>query len=265
MRGWIVYNKCDAVKNKKYIQWYTDKFKNENVEAKLVYTDEIDYNALPDFAVVRAIRPDITKRLESMGVICFNNGKVSEICNDKALTYKYVSERGIEIMPTYYSADDVTEFPVVIKPKNSHGGDRVNMAYSRDRLNELLPLYERDNYVVQAAASDLGKDVRVYVIGNEIAAAMLRSSENDFRSNFCLGGKASVYNLSKKEIEIVKSIINLFDFDFVGIDFVFNNGKIVFNEIEDVVGSRMIYSCTDIDIVQLYVKHILKMLGRSVL
>lgn len=258
MFGWIIYNKEDANRNKNYIGWYRDKFGKENIELKLVYTDEIDYNNMPDFAVVRAIRPDITKNLENKGVKCFNNSCVSEICNDKALTYKYVSENGIEILPTFYSIEEIKEFPVVIKPKNSHGGDRVNMAESREELMKLMPLYEGDNYVIQAVASDIGKDVRVYVIGNEIVTAMLRESDTDFRSNFCLGGHASVYNLSDEEINKVKSVIKLFNFDFVGIDFVFNNGKMIFNEIEDVVGSRMVYSYTDIDIVELYIKYILQ-------
>lgn len=36
-------------------------------------------------------------------------------------------------------------------------------------------------------------------------------------------------------------IASLLKFDYIGIDFVFNGGKIVFNEIEDSVGARMVY------------------------
>lgn len=260
MFGWIVYNRDDAVRNENYINWYIEKFNKYNIELRLVYTDETEFKELPYFAVVRAIRPDITKKLEEKGVKCFNNSFVSEICNDKWRTYKYVSENGIEIMNTYNNISDVRKYPVVIKPKDGHGGDRVNMAENYERLKELMPLYKGDNYVIQDMASDIGMDLRVYVIGNEIITAMLRKSENDFRSNFCLGGSASVYNMSNEEINKVKKVTELFDFDFAGIDFVFNNGKIVFNEIEDVVGSRMVYSYTDIDIVELYVKYILRKL-----
>ena len=63
---------------------------------------------------------------------------------------------------------------------------------------------------------------------------------------------------SDEEREKVEKVIRLFDFDFVGIDFIFNNGKMVFNEIEDVVGSRMVYTYTDIDIVEMYVDYILE-------
>lgn len=260
MFGWIVYNRADAQKNENYINWYINKFKKYNVKLQLIFTDEINYSILPDFAIIRAIRPDITKKLENSGVKCFNNGFVSEICNDKALTYKYVSQNNVKILPTYYNIDDVKAYPVVIKPKNSHGGDRVNMVHSYSELMNIMPLYEVDNYVIQAVASDKGKDVRVYVIGNDIITAMLRQSNSDFRSNFCLGGSASVYTLNEEEVQKVRNVINIFDFDFVGIDFVFDNGEMVFNEIEDVVGSRMVYSFTNIDIVELYIKYILQKL-----
>ena len=38
----------------------------------------------------------------------------------------------------------------------------------------------------------------------------------------------------------------------------FNGGKIVFNEIEDSVGARMVYEKTDIDILRLYCDYIKK-------
>ena len=44
---------------------------------------------------------------------------------------------------------------------------------------------------------------KVYVIGGKIITAMLRISDKDFRSNFCLGGRAEVYNLSDEEREKV--------------------------------------------------------------
>lgn len=258
MLGWIIYNKEDAKRNSTYISWYVDKFAEKNIRLKLVYTDEIEYTNLPNFAIVRAIRPDITKKLEILGVKAFNNSFVSKITNDKALTYKYVYENNVEILPTYYTIGEIKAYPVVIKPKNSHGGDRVNKAENYEELMALMPQYENDNYVIQAMANNKGKDVRVYVIGDKIITAMLRESKTDFRSNFCLGGSASVYNLTTEEIEKVNKIINLFDFDFVGIDFVFNNGEMIFNEIEDVVGSRMVYTYTNIDIVDLYINYILQ-------
>ncbi|MGN1317466.1 MAG: RimK family alpha-L-glutamate ligase [Lachnospirales bacterium] len=261
MYGIIVYEKENAKHNKNYINWYIEKFSKRNVNLSLVYADEIDYSKKYDFAIVRAMRCDITKKLEDKGVRCFNNYKVSYITNDKGKCYDYMVKNNIEILKTCYKIEDIKKYPVVVKPKDSHGGDRVNLAKNSEELEKLMPLYEKDNYIFQEVAQDLGKDLRVYVLGGKIVASMLRKS-NNLRSNFCLGGSADIYNLSNEEKALVNKIISLFDFDFVGIDFLFNNGKIIFNEIEDVVGSRMLYTYTDIDIVEEYVKYILSKLKK---
>ena len=111
-------------------------------------------------------------------------------------------------------------------------------------------------YVYQKPCDTLGKDLRVWVIGGEIITAILRESKTDFRSNFCLGGSAMPYTLSSDEKQLVKRITALVKSDYIGIDFVFNNGRLVFNEIEDTVGARMVYDQTDIDILSLYCDYI---------
>ncbi len=258
MLGYIVYERKNALKNENYINWYIEKFEKKGVKVKLVFSDQIKKIKLPDFAIIRDMRWDITCFLEERGVKCFNNSFVSKTTNDKFLCYKYLKEKGIEILDIYKNIEDVKEYPVVLKPKNSHGGDRVFLVKNRKEFEKKLGLYEKGNLIIQKVASDVGKDLRVYVIGSEIVVSMLRESKKDFRSNFCLGGKASVYNLSEEERKIVYSVVDKFEFDFVGVDFLFNNGKLVFNEIEDVVGSRMVYSLTEIDIVDLYINHILQ-------
>ena len=128
---------------------------------------------------------------------------------------------------------------------------------SENEYDKVLSLLGNSECVIQSVASDIGKDLRVYVIDKKIIASIIRISNSDFRSNFCLGGSAELYELSDDEIKIVKSIIDMFDFGFVGIDFVFNNGKMIFNEIEDVVGARMIYAKTNINVVSEYLDYIL--------
>ena len=71
-----------------------------------------------------------------------------------------------------------------------------------------------------------------------------------------MGGKAEVYNLSEEEKSVVNKVISLFEFDFVGIDFLFDKNKFVFNEIEDSVGARMVYSLCEKDIINDYCEHI---------
>lgn len=56
----------------------------------------------------------------------------------------------------------------------------------------------------------------------------------------------------------MNKIASLVKYDYIGIDFVFDGGRPVFNEIEDTVGARMVYDKTDIDILSLYCNYIKK-------
>lgn len=115
--------------------------------------------------------------------------------------------------------------------------------------------------VVQLFIGSRHQDLRVYVIGKEIIAAVLRTSKEGFRANYSLGGEVSLYELSEAEKSIVGKITDKFDFGLAGIDFIIgDDGELIFNEIEDVVGSRMLYRCSDINIVELYLKYILQQL-----
>src|SRR5699024_1645257 len=116
-----------------------------------------------------------------------------------------------------------------------------------------------NDIVIQDANVKLGKDVRVFVIGEQIIAAVLRKNDDDFRANFKLGGIAQVFTLSDKQINMIRKIINHFNFGLVGIDFFIDHqGELIFNEIEDVVGSRILSATTNINLLEKYITFIKK-------
>lgn len=239
MSGILIYSKKEAERN----NFAIEKFK-QNLDVEIVFEEEIDYTLKPDFVINRTNSGAIAEKFEKKGVKVFNPSSLSYLANDKQACYEFMSNNGIEIMPINYK-----KYPLVVKPKNGKGGLGV-------RLIESGEIPQDDNLVYQKVASDRGKDLRVWLIGDKIIASILRQSKNDFRSNFCLGGSATVYNLSDEERNLVYKIASLIDYDYIGIDFVFNNGKIVFNEIEDTVGARMVYSVTNIDILKEYCDYI---------
>ena len=233
--GVLIYSKEEAKRNK----WCVEKFKNE-LGVTLV---EPDFDGDTDFVINRTNDYKISESFEKRGIRCFNPSSLSKLANNKQSCYDFMERNNIEIMPTRYK-----KTPFVKKPVDGHGGQGVEMCTSLDKYDE--------DFVCQKVASDKGRDLRVWVIGGKIITSILRVSKTDFRSNYCLGGDAFLYSLSKEETHKINKIISLIDGDYYGIDFVFNNGKIVFNEIEDTVGARMIYDKTDIDIISLYCDYI---------
>ena len=274
MDAWLIYDEYEAEKNKYYIQLYFDECKKRSINLRLLICEKInikiidskfsisyknEHIATPSFAICRTINPMLSQQLEYMKIPVYNNAFVSSICNNKMKTYQYVSSFGIEIMNTSFANKKIEniKYPFVIKPVDGKGGKNVCLIENENEYDKVLSLLGNSECVIQSVASDIGKDLRVYVIDKKIIASIIRISNSDFRSNFCLGGTAELYKLSNDEIKIVKSIIDMFDFGFVGIDFVFNNGKMIFNEIEDVVGARMIYAKTNINVVSEYLDYIL--------
>lgn len=241
MSGILIYSKKEAERN----AFSVKKFK-EYLGVSLVLENEIDFSAPADFVINRTNNAGIAQNFEERGIRVFNPAALTRLANDKQKCYEFMEKNGIEIMPV-----NQTEPPLVKKPANGKGGIGVRLIKSGKV--EIKP-----GYVYQKPASDLGRDLRVWLIGGNIICAALRKSETDFRSNYCLGGAAEIYDLSEQERALVYKIASLIKYDYIGIDFVFDGGRAVFNEIEDAVGARMVYDKTDIDILRLYCEYIKK-------
>ncbi|WP_240510255.1 ATP-grasp domain-containing protein [Virgibacillus profundi] len=277
MHGWLIYSEADVELNQSFIDWFIDEARYQNLSLELMIREEMtigikgnerimimDGQAVskPDFAVVRTTDSLLSLHLESCGIIVFNSSDISRICNDKALTHHYINDLGIPMVDTFfYKKDNIPKspplaFPFVVKETSGRGGKQVYFIEDQQEWNKLTVKLPND-FIIQSSHVKLGKDLRVFIIGKEIVGAILRESNHDFRANFKLGGSARLYDLNEQETATIRKIINHFHFDMVGIDFLIDlNGGLLFNEIEDVVGSRTLSAVSNINIVHKYVSHI---------
>jgi len=227
------------------------------MNCRIVTTDELDLDDAPEVVVSRIRDSDILSQLEDYGSTVYNRSSVCRICNDKAFTYSFVKSLGIPILPFSFPDQGLPPGPPwVIKSCIGHGGTEVFRADSEEDIGNLVSKLDGRKPIIQSFASDPGKDMRVYVLGGRIIATVLRSSETDFRANFKLGGKAELVDPPEQIIKMVKRIVPELMADFIGIDFVFGDGQVYLNEIEDVVGTRMLYSLTDLDPARMYMEYI---------
>ena len=267
MKGWLLYDKVGAERNRTFINFWLQAAACRGVDLEIHMIEDTLPAQKPDFAVVRTIAPSISYNLELAGIPVFNSSLVSQICNNKWKTYCHAKTLGIPFPQTEYVANPLEirsySYPFVLKSCSGHGGTQVYMIRSEEELKTASSSLQGLPCVIQEVISEPGKDLRIYVLGKEIIAAMLRTSTTDFRSNFCLGGKAEPYTLGDEEKAIVNAFCNSLSFGLVGIDLMFHNGKPVFNEIEDVVGCRMLYTHTDIDPASMYLEYILQNLSNK--
>lgn len=285
MDVWLVYREEDCKKNTWYIEQFLKLGAKYDMNISLVLTKDMTLVcdeqgnrvllngqevAKPKFAIVRTIDPRLSIHLELSGIQVVNRSEVSLICNDKARTYQEIAKLKIPMIPTQFCKRDCLRQIIekqtaktVIKTVDGHGGQEVFLVDAeQDSITELLDeilAKTSSDFVIQPLVGNRHQDLRVYVLGDKILAAILRTSKNGFKSNFSLGGEVSDYHLTEQETKRVYEIIEHFTFDLVGIDFIIgDDNSLIFNEIEDVVGARMLYQCTNIDIVDCYLEYLSK-------
>lgn len=256
--GILIYNKEDYEKNK----WFADSIvKNDyNLDITLIFSEDLEffiegneflikenYKKI-DFVINRSRDFYISNHFEKMGIKTYNSSKVTRIFNDKALSHQEINSLGIKSVKTYiknirkFNKSKYLDFPYVMKSTSGHGGTSVFLIENSSDFDEKIHKIDSEYFILQKLSKNIGKDVRVYILNNKIYASILRINENDFKSNFTLGGRCEIYNLNEKEKSIINKILEFNKFDFVGIDFIFDeNNEFLFNEIEDVVGCRMLY------------------------
>ncbi|MBQ7934608.1 MAG: ATP-grasp domain-containing protein, partial [Lachnospiraceae bacterium] len=228
------------------------------------------------WAIMRVIAPELSRALEAVGWRLLNNAMTAQIGNNKWLTYQNALKWEVPVLethllaqyqsqacpsPAHPDAEEVPAYPQVIKAVAGHGGSQVFWADNEQQREQMIRQLlgqgiTPEEIICQQACSEPGKDMRVYVLGGKIYRAILRSSNRDFRSNFSLGGQIALAEPTREQRMVIDRLYEKLQFDFVGIDFIMHEGKWILNEIEDVVGTRMIYQLTDKDPVRDYLAYI---------
>ena len=279
MTGWIVYDSKQYERNR----WFAAELQKHCLsfcDAKLIITERLSFGisdncpsmlydnipiSVPDFVIMRSIFPLLSEFLETAGVRVFNNSTTARICNDKRLTHLSVLRSGVRMMDTlffdrdYFSENDLSAlaYPAVVKSSSGHGGKEVFFVNSSDELLTAVSSIHDSRFLIQKPFFPSGQDLRVYVLGGRVIGAALRSSDS-LKSNFSLGGKAIFHTLATHEQSAVSAVISALPFspDFIGIDFLYGGSDLIFNEIEDVVGTRMLYETSDLDPAAMYISYI---------
>lgn len=260
MKFFIVYDRERYIGNERFGVLLGKAIRARGHDCSIAMTDGVDFSEPIDGVVMRTYNPDFTMFLKSKGIRTFNNARTQATGNDKASTYAFARSVGVPVPDTRLvnkGNPSPLIMPFIVKSRYGHGGTEVYEITSDADYCKAIDSIKDDSFIVQRIL-ERGRDKRVYVIGNDIIATFMRVNDNDFRSNYKLGGKAYKTNVNKVEEDYVRRVVNGLHSDFIGVDFIYENGMPYLNEIEDLVGSRMVYENSDIDILDLYADHIVK-------
>ena len=266
-------------------------------KVNLISESSFDNKFKKIFFVINITREyKLSLRFEKINVKVFHSSKITELGNNKYKTYCCLKEyfeknknepQGEWIAHTVLvKADDLNNVlndyigkDYVIKSVDGHGGSQVFSlnddgtklgSYRKNRDNAKNNIYKSlqgHDCVLQKRIDSDSNDIRVYIVFGKIYAAVLRHGNDGFKSNFSLGGSVEEYFLDEEQKKFIEKFIEAFgagQLSMAGIDFILTrDGNLIFNELEEMVGSRMLYNCSKHDIVRKYVEQIAKLQERG--
>jgi len=207
---------------------------------------------------------------EARGVPCFNSAGVAEICGDKLLTSLALEKASVpqpEFRVTFdetaaLGAMEAMGFPVVLKPVVGSWGRLVARADDRDAAESLvehraaLPSYMHHVYYLQRYVDKGGCDVRAFVVGERVVAAIRRWSAS-WRTNTHRGGRAEGLSVSDELASVCLSAARAVGGGMLAIDLFETPDGYLVNEVNDTMEFRNSIEPTGVDIPRAMVEHVL--------
>ncbi len=208
----------------------------------------LDAKEKPDFVLFMDKDIRLAEALETKGFRLFNSTKAIEICDDKSLTAKAVSGKGIKMPVTILSPKtfegvgycnlefletviNKLGFPLVVKECFGSFGKQVYLVNNLEELKVIVSSTSNPLIFQEYISSSFGRDIRIQVVGGKIVASMLRTNSQDFRANITNGASMEAYQPTDEESEMALNVCKIIDVDFAGVDILFGKEGPVFCEI----------------------------------
>lgn len=205
----------------------------------------------------------IVRQFEMMGVYCTNASQAIARSGDKLRSLQLLSRKNIDLPKTGFAhtpldrdalIDLVGGPPLVIKLLQGSQGAGVVLAPTRKAAEAVISAFQQldANFLVQEFIAEAeGHDVRAFVVGGKVIAAMERSAPpGDFRSNLHRGGTAIAVKLSTKERQIAIAAAEAMNLSVAGVDLIrARRGPLVL-EVNSSPGLEGIEAATKVDVAE---------------
>jgi len=217
----------------------------------------------------------VVRQFEMMGVYTPNGSDAILRARDKLRTMQLLAREGIDLPTTVFgdNPDDTGDLlamlgepPHVIKLNEGAQGQGVLLAEKRSgaqgMIEALRGLYA--NFLVQEFVREAkGADLRCFVVGGKVVAAMQRQApEGDFRANIHRGGSASAVELTVAEREIAVRAAQQMDLGVAGVDLLRSRRGPLVLEVNSSPGLEGIEGCTGVDVAGEVIDYVAKGSGR---
>lgn len=203
----------------------------------------------------------VVRQFQQMDVFCANPAHGIVNSRDKLRSLQILSRHHIGIPMTTFVKDKkdvipaierVGGAPVVIKLIEGTQGIGVLLAESKraaEAIIELLQSQKQNVLVQKFVAESKGKDIRAFVVGDRVVAAMRRVAQGqEFRSNVHRGGIAEKVELDEQYSETAVRAAQILGLRVAGVDMLEGADGPQIMEVNSSPGLEGIETCTELDI-----------------
>ncbi|KFF50137.1 ribosomal protein S6 modification protein [Gammaproteobacteria bacterium MFB021] len=213
----------------------------------------------------------VLRQFEMMSTYVLNDSVAITRSRDKLRSLQLLSRKGLGLPVTGFahSPDDIPDLitmvkgaPLVIKLLEGTQGIGVVLAETNQAAESVIQAFMgmKANIMVQEYIKEAkGADIRCFVIGDKVVAAMKRqAADGEFRSNLHRGGTASVIRITPEERSTAIRAAKAMGLRVAGVDLLRSNHGPVIMEVNSSPGLQGIETATAKDIAGQIIEHLEK-------
>jgi ribosomal protein S6--L-glutamate ligase len=226
-------------------------------------------SALDDYdAVIPRIGASITfygaavvRQFQMMGVFCVNDSVSITRARDKLRSLQLLSKKGIGLPITGFahSLDETQDLikmaggvPLVVKFLEGTQGIGVVLVESLQAARSIIEAFLglKVNIMVQEYIKEAGgADIRCFVVGDQVVAAMKRQAKSEeFRANLHRGGVAMPVEITPEERNMAIRVAHIIGLNVAGVDIVRSNRGPLIMEVNATPGLEGVEKVTGVDV-----------------
>lgn len=194
----------------------------------------------------------VLHHFELQGIPALNGAEAFTLARDKWQSLQQLAAHAIPIADSQFAGALVSTrnsanslpAPQVLKTLSGSQGVGVMLTENPSTTESLLAtLQDADIPVLQQAyiREAAGQDIRAFVIGNKVVAAMCRQGKSgDFRANIHQGGSAEKIELTLEEQQLAVKAVQAIGLDVAGVDLIRSHQGLMVLEVNASPGLEMI-------------------------
>lgn len=211
----------------------------------------------------------VVRQFESQGVFTVARSQAISQSRDKLRSLQLLSEEGVGVPVTGFARssrdiDGLIELvggtPLIIKLLEGTQGKGVVLAQTRKAAESVIGAFRQldANILVQEFIKEAGgADVRAFVVGGRVVAAMERkAAPGEYRSNLHQGGTADVTKLSAKERNTAIRAARKMGLAVAGVDLLRSDRGPLVMEVNSSPGLQGIETTTQVDVASEIIEYI---------